>query len=71
MAMRLLKTLGQPSATHAPGALTERELAVLKSLAAGASNRSIGDQLFLTEGTVKNSVSVLLEKLGSPTARRR
>jgi DNA-binding NarL/FixJ family response regulator len=65
MAARLLTAMGQRSAAPAPEALTERELAVLRLLAAGASNRAIGDQLFLTEGTVKNYVSALLEKLGA------
>jgi DNA-binding NarL/FixJ family response regulator len=43
--------------------LTEREREVLGQLAAGASNREIGETLFLAEGTVKNHVSNILGKL--------
>jgi len=45
--------------------LSERELDVLKRLARGASNREIAQQLFLAEGTVKNYVSVILQKIGA------
>ena len=44
--------------------LTERELEVLKALAHGLSNREIAGQLVITEGTVKNHVSNLIDKLG-------
>ena len=47
-----------------PVALTERELQVLQTLAHGLSNREIADQLVITEGTVKNHVSSLIDKLG-------
>ncbi len=43
--------------------LSEREYEVLRSLAAGLSNREIARQLVITEGTVKNHVSNLLAKL--------
>jgi DNA-binding NarL/FixJ family response regulator len=44
-------------------ALTERELDVLRLLAAGRSNKEIGRELGLAEGTVKNHVSTILDKL--------
>jgi DNA-binding NarL/FixJ family response regulator len=44
--------------------LTDRELEVLKALAHGLSNREIAEQLVITEGTVKNHVSSLIDKLG-------
>jgi DNA-binding NarL/FixJ family response regulator len=47
-----------------PVALTERELQVLQALAHGLSNREIADSLVITEGTVKNHVSSLIDKLG-------
>jgi DNA-binding NarL/FixJ family response regulator len=42
---------------------TERELAVLRLLAAGNSNREIGDALGISDGTVKIHVTHLLAKL--------
>jgi two-component system NarL family response regulator len=43
--------------------LTERELEVLRLMAAGKSNREIGADLFITEGTVKAHVNNILSKL--------
>ncbi|RZS90135.1 LuxR family two component transcriptional regulator [Motilibacter rhizosphaerae] len=43
--------------------LTERELQVLKLVARGLNNRDIGQQLFISENTVKNHVRNILEKL--------
>jgi DNA-binding NarL/FixJ family response regulator len=43
--------------------LTPREEEVLNLLAEGLSNREIGTRLHLTEGTVKNYVSVIISKL--------
>ena len=45
-------------------ALTERENAVLKAMAAGLSNAEIGQRLFLAEATVKTHVTHVLAKLG-------
>jgi two-component system NarL family response regulator len=44
--------------------LTRRELAVLRLLAAGNSNREIGDALGISDGTVKIHVTHLFAKLG-------
>jgi DNA-binding NarL/FixJ family response regulator len=43
--------------------LTEREREILRYLARGSSNREIGEALYITEGTVKNHVSNILNKL--------
>jgi DNA-binding NarL/FixJ family response regulator len=43
--------------------LTEREREILRYLARGSSNREIGETLYITEGTVKNHVSNILNKL--------
>ena len=48
-----------------PEPLTERELEVLRLLAQGLSNREIGNKLSLTEGTVKNYVTNVLQKIGA------
>jgi DNA-binding NarL/FixJ family response regulator len=45
--------------------LSDRELAVLRLLADGGSNREIAAALFLAEGTVKNHVTNVLAKLGA------
>lgn len=43
--------------------LTERELTVLKAIAAGKSNKEIGSAYHITEGTVKAHITNILEKL--------
>ena len=55
---------GQASSGSLPVPLTERELEVLQALAHGLSNREIAEQLVITQGTVKNHVSSLIDKLG-------
>jgi DNA-binding NarL/FixJ family response regulator len=57
----------QPGAAQLVGPveeLTPREREVLRLLATGASNREIGEQLFISEGTVKNHISNILGRLG-------
>ncbi|MBN1311405.1 MAG: response regulator transcription factor [Anaerolineae bacterium] len=49
---------------HLPEPLSEREGEILRLLATGATNRQIAGQLFLAEGTVKNYISAILDKLG-------
>lgn len=43
--------------------LTEREVKILKLVAQGLSNEEIGAQLYLSAGTVKKQLSVLMQKL--------
>jgi DNA-binding NarL/FixJ family response regulator len=43
----------------------EREVSILRLLAGGYSNKEIARTLFLAEGTVKNYVSTILDKLGT------
>jgi DNA-binding NarL/FixJ family response regulator len=45
--------------------LSEREIEVLRLVAAGNSNKQIADRLLIGEGTVKNHVSNILSKLGA------
>lgn len=44
---------------------SEREVAILRLLAGGYSNKEIARAVFLSEGTVKNYVSEILDKLGT------
>ena len=46
------------------GSLSEREAQVLRLLAAGRTNRDIGDALFISEKTVARHVSNIFDKLG-------
>jgi DNA-binding NarL/FixJ family response regulator len=45
-------------------ATTEAERSILRLMAQGYSNQQIGKQLFLSEKTVKNKVSIILHKYG-------
>lgn len=45
--------------------LTNRELEILELIVAGCSNAQIGEQLFVTVGTVKTHVRNILNKLGA------
>ncbi|MFI6427662.1 response regulator [Promicromonospora sp. NPDC050880] len=55
----------RPSAPDATlGALTDRELDVMRLVAGGRSNAEIATELFLAEQTVKTHVSRILSKLG-------
>jgi LuxR family maltose regulon positive regulatory protein len=47
-----------------PETLTPREVEVLQLIIAGASNREIGEQLIISEWTVKSHVTRILGKLG-------
>lgn len=44
--------------------LTEREKAVLELIADGKNTKEISNELYITTGTVRNYVSVILDKLG-------
>lgn len=44
-------------------ALTDREMSILEQMATGKSNGEIAAALFLAEGTVKNNVSNIIQKL--------
>jgi DNA-binding NarL/FixJ family response regulator len=53
----------RPSAVGHDHGLTPRELEVLRSVASGATNRSIGEKLFISERTVERHVSHIFTKL--------
>jgi len=56
-----------PPAPDTPDPLTDREAAVLEQIAKGQSNRQIAAALHLAEGTVKNHVSRIMQKLHANT----
>ncbi|GIQ70602.1 DNA-binding response regulator [Xylanibacillus composti] len=43
--------------------LTDRELDIVELVAQGLSNKEIGKKLFLSDGTVRNMLSIVLDKL--------
>jgi DNA-binding NarL/FixJ family response regulator len=43
--------------------LSEKEIEIITQVANGLSNKEISETLFLSEGTVRNYISVILEKL--------
>jgi two-component system NarL family response regulator len=57
IAQRLAERMGGPS-------LTNRELEVLKLIVAGNSNKDIGNELSISEATVKTHINSILSKLG-------
>ena len=44
--------------------LTPREQDITRLVAQGLTNKEIAEQLFLSEGTVRNNIVVIMEKLG-------
>lgn len=44
--------------------ITEKEMMIIHKVAEGLNNREIAEALFLSEGTVRNYLSIILEKLG-------
>jgi NarL family two-component system response regulator LiaR len=64
IARKLLQEIMHPPAqTPMPEPLTEREVEVLRLVAMGRSNREIGDDLVISEATVRTHVSNVLGKL--------
>lgn len=68
LTQRVLKSLqGKETAFEssiAPIPLSAKEVEILRLIAAGCSNREISELMFKSEGTVKNQVSNVLDKLG-------
>jgi DNA-binding NarL/FixJ family response regulator len=56
-----------PRATRPEETLTDKEERILRLIAEGLSNRQIANTLFLAEGTIKNYVSRIMEKLHANT----
>lgn len=65
IAGRLLRRFAEEADSGVTGdALTEREIEVLQPLARGLTNAQIGEQLQISEATVRTHVSHVLAKLG-------
>jgi DNA-binding NarL/FixJ family response regulator len=66
MARKLVNLVTQNPIASTPSAaseLSDREIEVLRLIAAGLSNKEIAEKLFIAEGTAKNHVSNILSKL--------
>lgn len=61
---RVLGLLGTAAASG-PDGLTDREVEVLRLLAAGLSNRAIGERLYISTNTAANHVRSILLKTGA------
>jgi NarL family two-component system response regulator LiaR len=68
IARKLLRELASPSSRDAVAdTLTDREVEVLRLVAAGHTNREIAEGLGISEATVRTHVSHILRKLGLDT----
>lgn len=64
IAALMIRAMQKPQPSPSPTAqLTEREIEVLRLIAAGMTNGEIAGRLFLSEKTVKTHVSNILSKL--------
>ncbi len=66
----LVAAVGDVPHSNVAEKLSGRELDVLRLLGKGLSNSEIAEQLFLSEGTVRNYVSAVLAKLQVPDRTR-
>ena len=55
----------EPPAPALPGGLSGREVEVLQLVAAGCSNREIGERLFISQNTAANHIRSILQKTSS------
>ncbi|HEX9116190.1 MAG TPA: response regulator transcription factor, partial [Anaerolineae bacterium] len=65
---RLSSAYPQPRSTSIgglPEPLSPREREILALVAEGLTNREIAGRLFLAEGTVRNYVTAILDKIGA------
>jgi DNA-binding NarL/FixJ family response regulator len=63
MAATMLTEFSQPQAGDLFSELTAREIEILQLLSQGLTNREIGEQMFITEKTVKHYMTSIMEKL--------
>jgi DNA-binding CsgD family transcriptional regulator len=55
----------EPAAPGLPDGLSGREVEVLRLVAAGCSNREIGERLFISQNTAANHIRSILRKTAS------
>jgi len=60
---RIPSLLGNSINNDPSNILTEKELEILRYVAQGLSNQEISEILYLSKGTIRNYISVILEKL--------
>jgi DNA-binding NarL/FixJ family response regulator len=58
----VFKTIMEPETVTMDG-LTDRETDIVECVAQGLSNKEISEELYLSAGTVRNMLSIILEKL--------
>ncbi len=57
------KTSDQEEMDRTKHGITDKEYEIITKIADGLSNKEISEQLFLSEGTIRNNISTILEKL--------
>lgn len=67
VAPRVLSLLATGTRTKAFPALSDREHEILELMAAGKTNQQIASALFISDKTVRNNVSAVLNKIGATT----
>lgn len=60
---KIVSSMKKYSKKDIDGEFSDRELDILTLLADGLNNREIASKLYLSEGTVRNYISILLDKL--------
>ena len=60
----VLERLKRETARNRP-VLNEREVSILKLMAEGFTNRQIAGQLYVSEGTIKDQLQKIMDKLGA------
>lgn len=61
---KIVKQLSSNHKKYLSDDLSPREKDILLLVASGYNNKEIADKLFLSEGTIRNYISAMLEKLG-------
>lgn len=60
---RIPELMKTPASQKLPAEISEKEFQLIELVAKGFNNKEIADTLFLSEGTVRNYLSTILEKL--------